>query len=224
MRRNLLLAVALLVSMLGMAQIPQFSAEEFDDWEYNNPGVALSASNILGGKIALYVTSTGVPLTLTSPPFACHRGETIDMAVKWLTPQWQNPGFQLSRVALTAALLDESGHTVDSVTCIPSTASRTNNLTLSLSVSRNIGHARLRFVAWKSIVSNCGMIEKIQIACANKADVNGDGEVSIGDINAIIGVILGLDDDAELKKKADVNDDGEVTVPDVNYVIDVILG
>ena len=50
-------------------------------------------------------------------------------------------------------------------------------------------------------------------------DVNGDDEVNIADVNAVIDVILGGDSAA-----ADVNCDGEVNVADVNAVIDVILG
>ena len=51
-------------------------------------------------------------------------------------------------------------------------------------------------------------------------DVNGDGEVSISDVNALIDHILtGADFDAA----ADVNKDGEVGISDVNAVIDIIL-
>ena len=50
-------------------------------------------------------------------------------------------------------------------------------------------------------------------------DVNGDDEVNIADVNAVIDVILGGDNAA-----ADVNGDGEVNVADVNAVIDVIIG
>ena len=51
-------------------------------------------------------------------------------------------------------------------------------------------------------------------------DVNGDGEVNIADINAVIGIILG--DNGDLTK-ADVNGDGIVNIADINKVIDMIL-
>ena len=51
-------------------------------------------------------------------------------------------------------------------------------------------------------------------------DVNGDGEVTIADVNAVINMILV--GDAELE--GDVNNDGEVGIADVNAVIDIILG
>jgi hypothetical protein len=52
-------------------------------------------------------------------------------------------------------------------------------------------------------------------------DVNGDGEVNIGDINTLIDIILGGTD--KTKGRADVNKDGEVNIGDINAVIDIIL-
>ena len=53
-----------------------------------------------------------------------------------------------------------------------------------------------------------------------KGDVNGDGEVNISDVNAVIDIILG----GGSNPAADVNGDGEVNIGDVNAVIDIILG
>ncbi len=52
-------------------------------------------------------------------------------------------------------------------------------------------------------------------------DVNGDGEVNIADINALIDIILGGTDNSE--GRSDVNRDGEVNIADINAVIDIIL-
>ena len=57
-----------------------------------------------------------------------------------------------------------------------------------------------------------------------KGDVNGDGEVNIADVNALIDIILGADADADTKARADVNEDSEINVADVNALIDIILG
>ena len=54
-----------------------------------------------------------------------------------------------------------------------------------------------------------------------KGDVNGDGEINIADVNAVINVILG---DGSSNPSADVNDDGEVNIADVNVIITIILG
>ena len=50
-------------------------------------------------------------------------------------------------------------------------------------------------------------------------DVNGDGEVNIADVNALLDMIL----TGELDPVGDVDGDGEVGISDVNYVINLIL-
>ncbi len=50
-------------------------------------------------------------------------------------------------------------------------------------------------------------------------DVNGDGEVNIADVNAVIDHILSN----TFSKPADVNGDGEVNIADVNALLDIIL-
>jgi hypothetical protein len=49
--------------------------------------------------------------------------------------------------------------------------------------------------------------------------VNGDGEVNIADINAVIDMILS----SNLSPAGDTNGDGEVNIADVNALIDLIL-
>ncbi len=50
-------------------------------------------------------------------------------------------------------------------------------------------------------------------------DVNGDGEVNIADVNALINIVLA----GETGANADVNADGEVNIADINAVINLIL-
>ena len=54
---------------------------------------------------------------------------------------------------------------------------------------------------------------------ASRADVNGDGEVNIADVNAVISVILGENN----LPAADVNGDGEINIADINAIINIIL-
>ena len=54
---------------------------------------------------------------------------------------------------------------------------------------------------------------------AVKGDVNGDGEVNIADVNAVIDMILSGNSDM----RGDVNDDHEVNIADINAVIDIIF-
>ena len=54
-------------------------------------------------------------------------------------------------------------------------------------------------------------------------DVNGDREVNIADINAIIDIILSGNTSSPNYGRADVNGDGEVNIADLNAIIDIIL-
>ena len=129
----------------------------------------------------------------------------------------------MNKVSLTAALLDGDGSVVDSTTCALTSVSRTNLIDLSITSPRRLTAARLRFAAWKADVNSCGAVRKIVITSTIKTDVNQDGEVTIADINAIIGVILGLNHDPETVARADVDGDGEVNVADVNAVVKAIV-
>ena len=57
------------------------------------------------------------------------------------------------------------------------------------------------------------------MAASVTGDVNGDGEVNISDINAVIDLILS----GTTCPSADVNDDGEINITDINAIIDIIL-
>ena len=74
----------------------------------------------------------------------------------------------------------------------------------------------LRFIVMLLAVSVIPMVADAQVG----SDVNGDGEVSIADINAVIDAIL----DGAVTSSADVNGDGEVTLADVNAVVNSIVG
>ncbi len=55
-------------------------------------------------------------------------------------------------------------------------------------------------------------------------DVNGDNEVGIGDVSALIDYLLGLGDDWFNTEAADVNGDTIVSIADVSALIDILLG
>ena len=52
-----------------------------------------------------------------------------------------------------------------------------------------------------------------------KGDINADGTVDVGDVNAVLDAILAGSNDA----KFDINGDGKVDVGDVNAVLGYIL-
>ena len=224
MKRAVFLIMASVLSLMASAQLPQFLYNDYDGWVYSNSSIELNQSNIVNGRIVLYRTSTGQDLTLTSPEFSCKAGQVIDMDIIWIIDVWQNSDFDVSKVPLTASLLDENGVTVDSVTFAPASVKRINNVNLSLAVPQGLTKARLRFASWKADVDSSGAIRQITMSARLRGDVNQDGEVTVADANAVIDVILGGTDDDGLLKRADVNGDGEVGLADINSVIDLILG
>lgn len=224
MKRFLIICALSVLALPLAAQVPQFSADEFAGWNYSNPAIELNTTTILGNRIVLYTTSTGLALTLTSPEFHCNGGQTIDMMVTWITDQWESAGFDVSKVGLTAALLNANGVAVDSVTFTPDSVGRTNKVPLSIAVPRGMTKARLRFASWKGDVNSNGAVRQIVMTSKLKGDVNLDGEISIADVNAIIGVILKTETDDGVISRADVNGDREVSIADLNEVVNIILG
>ena len=223
MKRLIPLVALMFTAITAMGQLPQFSSTSYTDWVYTNPATELNTQSILGNKIHLYTTSTGLQLTLTSPRFVCSRGQLIDMNVTWITDQWQSEGFVVGKVGLTAAIIDDNGVVRDSVTFTPTSVSRTNHVHLSLSVPRGLTGARLRFASWKADVDSNGAVRQIEMTSSLRGDVNGDGEVTVADVNVIISLILGAAVDDETHSRADVNGDSEINLADVNDVIDVLL-
>ena len=71
----------------------------------------------------------------------------------------------------------------------------------------------------KSILALALALTTLSANAVNRGDVNGDGEVNIADVNAVIHAILS----GNTSSSSDVNGDGEVNIADVNAVIDIIL-
>ena len=55
-------------------------------------------------------------------------------------------------------------------------------------------------------------------------DVNGDGEINVADLNALVNILLGETADYDTTHRADVNYDSEINIADVNVLTDYILG
>jgi hypothetical protein len=76
-------------------------------------------------------------------------------------------------------------------------------------------------VKGEDISENASNFHTYTIQFAKKGDVNGDGEVTIADVTALVNIILGKNDK---KAIADVNGDGPVTIADVTALVNIILG
>ena len=63
----------------------------------------------------------------------------------------------------------------------------------------------------------------ISVKEVKKGDVNGDGEVNVGDIMAVINYMAGQTENID-KKVGDVNNDGNVNVGDIMAIINIMAG
>ena len=69
------------------------------------------------------------------------------------------------------------------------------------------------------LLVNSMAIEDITPSTTVRGDVNGDGEVNIADINAVIDAIIS----GKFNKNADINGDNEVNIADISELIDILL-
>ena len=53
--------------------------------------------------------------------------------------------------------------------------------------------------------------------------MNGDREVNIADVNAVIDIILGRSANPDVLARADVDKNGEINIADANAIISIIL-
>ena len=82
-------------------------------------------------------------------------------------------------------------------------------------ITKNFSKSLLRLLALAVLVA----VPSVSHAAAASGDVNGDGEINITDISALIDAMFS----GEYSVEADVNGDGEITINDINKVIDSIL-
>ena len=85
-------------------------------------------------------------------------------------------------------------------------------------------------LCWKDFYTILGDVEVNNLIW----DVNGDGEINIADLNAVIVIIINGGssghghapgtNDSERPNPADVNGDGEINIADINSIINKILG
>ena len=97
---------------------------------------------------------------------------------------------------------------VESKNCFPSSAYRKATVTVPMIALNDYHNADY----WSQFAHLEGM-------SLGEGDVNGDGEVNIADVNAVLDAILRGDSGARF----DVNGDGDVNICDVNAIIDLIL-
>ena len=232
MRKNVLfLLAAVMMSMTAVAQqLPEFSSSSFDDWTYN--GVALNMSNIVNGKITLYVTRQGKVLKLISPAFQCQDVDSIAAEVLWYTQNFYDSNFVLSKTAVTMVIDDVEGNPIDSVTCVPTKTGVSNQtLKLTLAVPQGLASGQLRFVSWQADVTSCGAVKSVTLTPVSSSpqpgvlvgDVDNNGNVNIADVTALIDYLLSGNNAGINVQTADVDGDSHINIADVTALIDKLL-
>ena len=104
----------------------------------------------------------------------------------------------------------------------------TYNLTLpdNIQTLENISIICLLINQQTGEVANADIIPYTDILMSDidtqKADVNGDGQVGIGDIVAVTNVMAGINTDSNVAGRADVNGDGQVGIGDIVAITDVM--
>lgn len=221
MKSGFLLLISLMAILADAQQLPQFAYNNYEGWTYNNPGLELNSQNISQARIRLYVDSQGLVVTLTSPDFACQDLDSIRADVKWRSSS--------QSVALTMALDDCQGTPLDSVTCLPSSASHDQDFSFMLPIPAGLDSARVRFVSWNAVASTSGAIRRVIITGTEAAphdtlagDVDGDGHVSIADVTTLINILLNGNNGSHTAS-ADVNQDGKINIDDVTTLINYLL-
>ena len=56
-----------------------------------------------------------------------------------------------------------------------------------------------------------------------KGDMNGDGNVSVSDVNILVNMVLGTIPVGDMQEQADINGDGDISVSDVMMLVNIIL-
>ncbi len=151
--------------------------------------------------------------------------------LKWATP------VSVTSIALnqTTLTLNQAGQTATiSATVLPEdaadksvtwTSSNTSVTTVSSAgVVTAVANGTATITATTKDGTNLSATCEVTVnipADGTTGDVNGDGDVNVGDIIGIINVITGS---AEVTSAADVNGDGDVNVGDIIGVINIITG
>jgi hypothetical protein len=61
------------------------------------------------------------------------------------------------------------------------------------------------------------------MAAPPPADLNGDGQVNVLDVQLAVNVLLGTQTDPDVVARADLNGDGAVNVLDVQAIANIVL-
>ena len=206
----------------------QFDLNHFDGWTYHRHDVVLDHDLIAYNKVTLFTAASGEQYTLESPEFSCQGIDTLKVQMKYIL----DPGFNPNKVAPRVQVLDKQGNVLRSVD-IPVLAEVITQTLESMIPVTGLTDATLLFSApnAREVEEVFPVVKAVIVLGATTSgsehkpgDVTGDGVVDVSDVNVVINVMLGKNQDPEVVVWCDINGDGMVDVSDVNLVINLMLG
>ncbi len=188
----------------------------FTLWNFTNANVMAPADSLCNGERAVGVFS----------PCAITMGTDISYKTYLVTVDLRNP----TTIDATYKLYYSTNQGASWSECDNSlrTAPAKSNTTMTwaLEVNQPV-RLRINMTSGPKTKTNKCYLDDIYIYHYGElsesllGDVNGDGQVDISDVNAVINMMLGK---AEMVDAADINGDGQIDISDVNAVINLMLG
>ncbi len=224
------MVLAAITMQAGVAEdlLLQFDLNHFDNWTYHREGVVLDYDLVAQNRVTLFTTVNGEKCTLESPEFSSQGIDSLKVLISYILDEEFNP----TKVAPRIEVLDIEGNVLRVVDIPVQPAVIIQNLETMVDVA-GLPDATLLFSAPKAKEAEgvFPAVKAIKVWAVSTGgtphvpgDVNGDGIVDVSDVNIVINVMLGKNQDPQVKLWADLNDDGSVDVSDVNAVINIMLG
>ena len=93
----------------------------------------------------------------------------------------------------------------------------------TVNITGATGSISLSFSGGRIAIDDIKLVAAGQTPATLLGDVNGDGEVTIADVTALVNILLGKDASGYDRDAADVNEDTDVTIADVVALVKMIL-
>lgn len=224
----MMLTVCVVQATVADTTLVQFGRNHFEGWTYHRQGVVLDNNLISQNRVTLFTANNGDQYTLESPRFSCLGIDSLKVEISYKLDM----GFNPTKVAPRIEVLDSDGNVLETVdvAVLPNVIEQ--NLETKVPVD-GLTDVALLFSAPKAKESeeNFPAVKSVKVWAVTTGvtvlvpgDVTGDGCVDVSDVNAVINVMLGKENNQQIIALADVTGDGDVDVSDVNAIINIMLG